>query len=219
MVVILMGIFIPLLMLIASYLIGAIPFGLLLGKLKGVDIRKYGSHNIGATNALRTLGTLSGFLVFVLDFVKGGLFVFLTKYVIIWNNDFFILQIHPLFYGLSAFIGHLFPIYLKFKGGKGISCFSGIIFAYAWPMGLCGLVGFALTVIITRYVSLASTIAGICLFLSFPIFCPNDYYLLGYLVIGYTLVIIKHLPNYKRLLSGKENKINLFKNKNKQEPK
>lgn len=208
-----MNFFIPILMLVSSYLIGAIPFGLLIGKLKGIDIRNYGSHNIGATNALRTLGTGWGLLVFLLDFLKGALFVFITKYLMQSEMTSFAINPHPLIFGMLAILGHLFPVYLKFKGGKGISCTAGVMIAYSWKVSLFGLLAFIIVVAITRYVSLGSTSAALALFVGYAIFCPTDYYLLAFLLIVLIFVVIKHLPNYKRLIKGTENKISFKKKK------
>lgn len=206
-----MGTILPILLLISAYLIGSIPFGVLIGKLKGIDIRNTGSHNIGATNALRTLGTKYGLLVFVLDFIKGGLLVFLTKYIINYQSDFFTLTIHPLFYGLAAVLGHLFPIYIGFKGGKGVATVAGIVTAYAWPFTIIAILGFIIVVAITRYVSLGSTIAGIILIICWAIFARDDLYLLLFLTITVGFAIIKHIPNYKRIIAGTENKFSFKK--------
>ena len=112
-----MGTFVPILMMLLSYLVGSIPVGYLIGKSKGIDIRSYGSHNIGATNASRTLGKGYGFIVFLLDFFKAGIFVIISKYLFNYQDDFFTIHIHPLIYGTLAILGHLFPIFLKFKVG------------------------------------------------------------------------------------------------------
>lgn len=208
-----MGTIIPILMIILSYLVGSIPFGYLIGKLKGVDIRNCGSRNIGATNAMRTLGTAWGILVWFLDMMKASVFVIITLYIFHYQNDFFTLEIHPLVYGMCGSLGHLFPIYLKFKGGKGVSCFIGVVLVYSWPHALLCLGIFALIVIITRYVSLGSCIATVSLFISYLIY-PNveiEFILFG--VIAGTLLIIKHIPNIKRLINGTENKITINKNK------
>lgn len=208
-----MGTLIPILLLILAYLIGSIPFGVVIGKIRGIDIRNHGSHNIGATNALRTLGTKWGIVVFLLDFIKGGLFVFLTKYVIDYQSDFFTITIHPLVYGTASTLGHLFPIYLKFKGGKGVSSVAGAMTAYFWPFTVIAIIGFIIVVAITRYVSLGSTAAGILLFICYLIFARCDFYLLAFLLICVTIALIKHIPNYKRIIKGEENKLSFKKKK------
>lgn len=213
-----MGILCPILMMIASYLIGSIPFGYLIGKWRGVDIRNKGSHNIGATNALRTLGTKWGFLVYLLDALKGACFVLISTYAFDYRDPFFVLQIHPLVYGMLAILGHLFPVYLKFKGGKGISCLSGVIIAYSWPLALFSFVIFVIVVTTTRYVSLASIITSISLIVGYFILDPlipgfHDNFFLATLFIANGLVIFKHRSNIVRLVQGNENKISFHKKK------
>lgn len=206
-----MGTILPILMIISSYLIGSIPFGYLVGKLRGVDITKKGSHNIGATNAFRTLGPLFGLLTWLLDMLKASLFVIITCYIIRYDSDFFTLKIHPLIYGMAGAIGHLFPIYLKFKGGKGVSCFIGILFAYSWPHGLLCISIFFIIVLFTRYVSLGSCVAAISLNISFLIYPYVEIEFIIFSIVAATLLIIKHIPNIKRLLKGTENKISISK--------
>ncbi len=208
-----MGTFIPILMIFVSYLTGSIPFGLLIGKLKGVDIRAYGSHNIGATNVFRTLGPWYGVLVFFLDALKSGIFIILFKYIIPWNDPFFTLQIHPLIYGGAAIIGHLFPIYLKFRGGKGISCFAGVMLTYSISLSAVALLTFILVVVITRIVSISSILASLALIIMYFVLRMNDIYLLAFISIMFVLVLIKHRSNIVRLFKGTENKITIKKKK------
>lgn len=212
-----MGNILPILMLILAYLFGSIPFGLIVGKTKGIDIREHGSHNIGATNASRTLGPFFGLLVFILDFIKGGFFVLISKLLIQSNSDLFTLNIHPLYYGLAAFLGHLYPIFIKFKGGKGISTVAGILAVYNLPMFLLALVFFFTFVLITKYVSIASTSCAVSLYVSFIIFKIDDINLFIFCIIATLFVVIKHIPNYKRLINRTENKMYLIKNKKKSE--
>ena len=110
-------------LLIIAYLLGSIPWALIIGKLvKGIDIREYGSKNMGATNTLRVLGVKWGILVFVLDALKGAIIVAIMKYNF-FNFDYtlFSFVINPLFYGIAAFLGHLFPIYTSFKGNNKLN--------------------------------------------------------------------------------------------------
>ena len=212
-----MGTFIPILMLICAYLLGSVPFGLLVGKLRKIDIREYGSHNIGATNASRTLGAKLGLLVFLLDFLKGSCFVFIARLLIESDSSLFTLKIHPLFYGLAAVLGHIFPIFLKFKGGKGISTIGGVLLAYNYLFLIVAVIFFFTVVLITKYVSLGSTSCALALFVSYFLFSPNDYYMLGFCIIVSALAVIKHIPNYKRLIKKCENKTYLIKKKKKSE--
>lgn len=212
-----MGNIIPIVMLIFAYLFGSIPFGVIVGKFKGIDIREHGSHNIGATNASRTLGPIFGLIVFILDFIKGGFFVLVSKILIQSNSELFTLNLHPLYYGLAAFLGHLYPIFIKFKGGKGISTVAGILAVYNLPMFLLAVAFFFTFVIITKYVSVASTSCALSLYISFIVFRINDLNLFIFCIIVTILVVIKHIPNYKRLINHTENKMYLINNKKKSE--
>ena len=139
---------------VAAYLIGAIPFGFLIGKLNGVDIRKVGSGNIGATNVTRSVGKTAGKICFGCDFLKGLLPVLLTG-LFLPQYPWLTLAV-----GLATLLGHIFPVYLKFKGGKGVATAAGVAMAMApWPL-LIGLAVWAGTFLATRYVSLASIVAA-----------------------------------------------------------
>lgn len=206
-----MGTLIPILAMILAYLVGSIPFGLIIGKLKGIDIREKGSRNIGATNVFRTIGPWYGGLVFLLDALKSAIFVIFFKYIFLWNDPFFTLQIHPLIYGGLAILGHLFPIYLKFKGGKGISCFAGVMLSYSIPISLIALFTFIIVLFITKIVSISSILSSFSLIIAYFIIGKTDFYLLGFISIMFILVIIKHRSNIVRLFKGTENKIHIKK--------
>lgn len=206
-----MGTLIPILAMILAYLVGSIPFGLIIGKLKGIDIREKGSHNIGATNVFRTIGPWYGGLVFLLDALKSAIFIIFFKYIFLWNDPFFTLQIHPLIYGGLAILGHLFPIYLKFKGGKGISCFAGVMLSYSIPISLIALFTFIIVLFITKIVSISSILSSLSLIIAYFIIGKTDFYLLGFISIMFILVIIKHRSNIVRLFKGTENKIHIKK--------
>lgn len=206
-----MGTLIPIFAMILAYLVGSIPFGLIIGKLKGIDIREKGSHNIGATNVFRTIGPWYGGLVFLLDALKSAIFVIFFKYIFLWNDPFFTLQIHPLIYGGLAILGHLFPIYLKFKGGKGISCFAGVMLSYSIPISLIALFTFIIVLFITKIVSISSILSSLSLIIAYFIIGKTDFYLLGFISIMFILVIIKHRSNIVRLFKGTENKIHIKK--------
>ena len=122
-----MKIFVGVLFLILSYLVGSSPWGFIFGKLHGIDLRTVGSKNIGATNTGRILGKKYAIFVYILDMLKGFIFVFLYRYKII-PAEWCILN--PMLYGLFAVLGHTFPIYIGFKGGKSVSCGSGAIAGY-----------------------------------------------------------------------------------------
>lgn len=218
------------LLLLCSYLIGSIPFGLVIGKLiKKTDIRKQGSKNIGATNAVRVLGIKLGAFVFLLDVLKGLLIMIIAKILIttgIWENGskFFIG-----YYGLAAVIGHCFSIYLKFSGGKAIATSIGVVLFLTPAVGIFGLLVFITIFLIWGYISLASTsgavaivLSSIILFLVKPDF-SNSVFLNGFLpifslenliiyLIFLTIIVYKHRGNYKRLINGTESRF-LHKNK------
>ncbi len=193
-----------------AYLLGSIPVGWLIANIfYHKDIRQEGSGNIGATNALRIFGTKIGILVLLLDMLKGIMAVLIAKQVIPGA--------HPLvsIAGLVAILGHIFPVWLKFRGGKGVATAAGVFAALA-PLGLLiGLLSFILVLWRTRYVSLGSIIAamvfGVSTFwmeLSKPMPDVALMILVGFIV---TMIISKHKSNIQRLLRGEENKISFSK--------
>jgi glycerol-3-phosphate acyltransferase PlsY len=186
------------LLLFSFYLLGSIPFGVLFAKMKGVDPRKGGSGNIGATNVMRTAGKTMGLLTLISDLLKGGIPAFVGKslYGPEWGFLF----------GLCAFFGHLFPAFLKFKGGKGVATATGLYLVLT-PLPLALSLGvFAIVLLLTRRVSLGS-ISGA---LSMPCFL---YLNLGTKTLFYfslllsSFIIIRHFSNVKRLIAGQEPRI------------
>ena len=207
-----------------SYLVGAIPWGYLIGKRNGVDIRKLGSKNIGATNVTRVIGKWSGKLCFLLDFLKGFIPVLvvtiLCKEEIIEDN-YHIMQMVA---ALSAILGHIFPVYLWFRGGKGVSTAGGALLALApYSFGIAGIV-WVMIYLLSRYVSLASitaaTVLPICATLISwlrPDLYYHSPYVLGFLYFISVMAILKHSANIKRLLNGTENRFAKKKYKDKEE--
>lgn len=199
-------------LLIASYLIGAIPFGVLIGRLKGKDIRKQGSGNIGSTNAVRVLGKKLGLLSAFCDIFKGAviiLIVYLLEALNIWYNPFVINgdSLYAL-YGLAAIIGHCFSIYLKFKGGKAVATSLGVLIVVMPLTAVAALIGFAIVLYLTGYVSLSSTAATLSAFLTAWLvygLIYNVYFSCIVISLFALIIIVKHIPNYKRLLNGTEN--------------
>ncbi|HMP76660.1 MAG TPA: glycerol-3-phosphate 1-O-acyltransferase PlsY [Kiritimatiellia bacterium] len=192
----------------ASYLLGAIPFGLLLGKLKGIDVRTVGSKNIGATNVLRSVGKPWGIATFVLDALKG----FLPALVFpgaanALGAEFQTLELARLVGGAAAILGHNFPVYLGFKGGKGVATSAGALLGIApWAVAV-GLAVWALFFFTLRYVSLASIVAA----LSVPVVAWWQYRDAGLatpiaLTILAVLIILRHRANIRRLLNGTEHR-------------
>ncbi|MDD5697510.1 MAG: glycerol-3-phosphate 1-O-acyltransferase PlsY [Victivallaceae bacterium] len=196
-----------------SYLIGAIPWGYLIGRRHGVDIRTRGSRNIGATNVTRVIGKWSGRLCFGLDFLKGFLPVLvvtiLCKQRIITDHY----HVTQMLAALSATLGHMFPVYLGFRGGKGVATASGAVLALApYSFVIAGIVWVAVY-LLSRYVSLASIAAAaifpICatlITLLKPGLYYHSWYVVGFLYLIAALTILRHAGNIKRLLKGTENK-------------
>lgn len=188
-----------------SYLLGAIPFGYLAGKLlKGIDIRKYGSGNLGATNVYRTVGKISGIFVLLLDIGKGLLAVRLASCLVL-DNLIVDRELILIITGLCAVIGHNWPIYLKFKGGKGVATSVGVFIGLA-PLAMLICIGlFVAIVAIWRYISLGSIIIACCLPLLLYYYNYGTYLLIFSILVG-IFIILRHTSNIKRLISGTENK-------------
>ncbi|NQT29573.1 MAG: glycerol-3-phosphate 1-O-acyltransferase PlsY [Candidatus Saganbacteria bacterium] len=185
--------------IILGYLIGSIPFGFLVAKLWKVDIRKAGSGNIGATNVFRTLGPFPAGVVFALDLAKGTIPVLLAQQVT--TNPWLILLA-----GIAAILGHTFPIFLKFKGGRGSATGLGVLLGVAPGIFLGAVILVALIILITRYVSLASITVPILVTVAFYVLKqPWPYTLVSGLVSVF--IIIRHIPNIKRLINKTEPKI------------
>ena len=188
-----------LILLGCAYFFGAIPFGLLIGKIKGVDIRTVGSGNIGATNVQRTLGWLPAFFSFLLDFAKGAVPVILA---LILGLD----KWQAAAVGAVVVIGHCWSVFLLFKGGKGISTMFSVIMALDWRLGLALLIVWLLIIVLYRYVSLASIIGASIMPFGFLV-VTFDLPLFGVMVVIGAVAVLRHTENIKRLLSGTENKL------------
>ena len=186
-----------------AYLIGAIPFGFLIGKMRGGDVRTVGSKNIGATNVYRTVGHKWGFLAFFCDFLKGFLpACFAIRYV---STSTFNLNL-PVLVGLAAVIGHTLTVFMKFRGGKGVATAFGMMVALATYPALLAFAVFVVTVWISHYISLGSMLAAATLAVlvwAFP--CLLAVRIIAVLVAVF--VIVKHKSNIQRLVKGCENKI------------
>lgn len=187
-------------LLIASYLLGAIPFGLLLGKRAGIDVRAAGSGNIGATNVARTAGKKLGLLTLALDAAKGAAPPLVARYALGLGPD------AAVYAGLAAVVGHVFPVYLKFRGGKGVATAAGMFAAVA-PLALgVGLVAFGLGYAIARAVSVGSLLGAAALLTALVLGgAPPTTAIAGGVVVA--LIVIRHVENLKRLVSGRENRL------------
>ena len=185
---------------VVSYLIGSIPNGLILGKLLwNVDLREHGSHNIGATNAWRTLGKGPGFLIFLLDLLKGVIGVYLGS---IWGGTPLALVLG----GIFAIIGHSWSLFLRGKGGKGVATGLGVI-AMLMPVPTIIVFLLWLTIVyLTGYVSLGSIVAAAMVpILAWAFSAPKE--VIGFGLIAAIFIIYRHKANVGRLLNGTESKI------------
>ena len=202
------------LLLIIGYFIGNIETGYIFGKIHKMDIRNYGSGNAGATNTLRVLGAKAGLVVFLGDFCKSLIPCLVVRFI--FRDNISLSYIYMLYIGLGVVLGHNFPFYLGFKGGKGVASTAGIIMALDIRIAVVCLIVFIITVAITRYVSLGSIFVMIILigmshfFVKFSYgfgegASPMELRLLT-AAIG-LLSIFMHRANIKRLLGGTENKI------------
>lgn len=184
--------------LFLSYLIGSISFALIIGNLfYKTDIRGYGSGNLGATNVYRVLGKKAGLIVAIADLLKGTFACLLPQ---ILNS-----AVNPIICGLLAILGHVFPVFAGFKGGKAVATATGVLL-FLTPFGtLTGFVVFLLTLILSKYVSLSSMLAGIAIFIYSLIF--EDKVIIALSLFISVLVIILHRQNIKRLRRGTESKL------------
>jgi glycerol-3-phosphate acyltransferase PlsY len=185
---------------VAAYLFGAIPFGLLVAKSRGVDIRTQGSGNIGATNVFRVIGKGWGIFTFVLDALKGFIPAFVFPRLAGLETDWGVL------FGIVAILGHSFPVYLKFKGGKGVATSAGMLLGVAPIAVLVGFVCWVLCMVFLRIVSLSSIVASIAVAVTVWVLDPDELLVNLSLTILAVLVIWLHRGNIRRLLNGTENR-------------
>ncbi len=185
---------------IAGYLIGSIPNGLIIGKIMyGIDLRDYGSKNIGATNAFRTLGIWPAFWVFLTDALKGVLGVLIGQFYV--GTPAALLA-----GGIASITGHNWSLFLNFKGGRGVATGLGVITVLVPSITGVVLLVWSVIVYLTRYVSLASVVAAM-LVPVLMLIMHKDYELLLFGILAAVFVVVRHIPNIKRLLKGEELKI------------
>lgn len=181
-----------------AYLLGSIPFGVVITRMMGLgDLRQIGSGNIGATNVLRTGNKPAAAATLILDAAKGGIAVLIARAMV--GEDAAQLA------ALASFLGHLFPVWLGFKGGKGVATFLGILLALVWPIGLMACATWAVTAAVTR-ISSVSALAASALTPGFLAFADHTDAVLLTLVLA-ALVWIRHTANIRRLRDGTEPKI------------
>jgi glycerol-3-phosphate acyltransferase PlsY len=206
-----MGIF--LILLLISYLLGSVPFGYIVSKMKGVDITKVGSKNIGMANVFRNVGPVYGVIVLFLDAFKG----FLPTFMAI---NYKLLDYQVLMIGLASIIGHSFSVFLRFKGGKGVATSFGVFLAISPIISVIGLIIWIISVLITRYSSLGSILAAFVVFVisssylifnfNFNIFMSeykgSKIFLISLIIVSF-IILAKHRDNFIRIIQGKENKL------------
>ncbi|HEY48763.1 MAG TPA: glycerol-3-phosphate 1-O-acyltransferase PlsY [Dehalococcoidia bacterium] len=191
---------------VGSYLIGSIPFGLVLGRLKGVDVRAYGSGKTGTTNVLRTLGTRYAALALAGDIIKGVAAILLARYILESHTG-------EMAAGFAAIAGHDWSIFIKFGGGRGVATSGGALFAMAMPAPMVAVacIGFFILVVaLSRYASLGSLLGSLGAVAMMGAFLALDWVPWQYLVyvgVAVALIVFQHRDNITRLLSGKESKV------------
>lgn len=203
--------------LISAYLFGSIPTAVWIGlAFFDIDVREYGSGNAGATNTFRVLGKKAGIPVMFFDILKGWTATNLAYFIgvsttgpynsITYTN-------YALALGIAAVMGHLFPVFAGFRGGKGIATLFGMILAIHLQAALLCVIVFILVLLITRYVSLSSIVAGFSYTIGVTFVFPSNKSVVIYGMCMFLLILITHQKNIERLIRGKESKVNLFKKK------
>ena len=182
-----------------SYLSGSIPFGLILTKFfLNKDLRKIGSKNIGATNVLRTGNKLIAGLTLMFDIAKGVIPILLTKE---YFTDLVYLS------SLAAFLGHIFPVWLKFKGGKGVATYLGIMFVLSFKLSFIFCISWIIISLVTKYSSLSSIMSALIIFIFS--FLNNNFELTSYLFVTFIIILYTHRQNIVRIKNKSEDKIKL----------
>ena len=198
-------IFLTILVAVVSYLLGCFSTGITISRLQGVDIRKHGSKNTGASNVLRVLGLKSGVLTFIGDIIKASIAVWLGYFVL--GDAFGIERFGMMVGGLFAVIGHNWPVYYGFKGGKGVACSAAVIFFVDVLCALPAIVVAIATIAITKYISLGSMLLMGVYMVLMCIVHWGAWPLCLFTVILFVLCVWRHRANVSRLLNGTENKI------------
>ena len=203
------------LLIILAYLIGSVPTALIISKrFFDIDIRDYGSGNMGATNTFRVLGSKYGSIVMVADMLKGmaavGLFNFLPHYL---HNELDRTNL-MIGLGLAAVLGHIFPIWAQFRGGKGVATLFGMILAIQPIIAVCCIAVFISVLFLTRYISLSSILAGVALPICVLwIYNEQEVFYRVFAVAVACLVVLTHQKNISRLLKGNESRVPILKHR------
>jgi len=188
------------LLCVFAFFCGAVPFGFIAGRRKGIDLREHGSKNIGATNTLRVLGKTAGITVLLLDAVKGLIPVLIAQYA---------LHLPPLYQvgvGLAAVLGHIYSPFVRFKGGKGVATTLGVLIGLNPVIAAISFGVFFATVWLTKYVSLGSILGAVTQAILFFVFPHEGYALPAFGVLVAVFVVARHRANIGRLLAGTESK-------------
>jgi glycerol-3-phosphate acyltransferase PlsY len=216
-----MSLLMTILMVFAAYLLGSIPSSVWYGiGYLGIDVRKFGSKNAGATNTFRVLGKRAGTVVMLIDVLKGWtatlLALLLYYFGIIGDEQVLTYQF---MFGIAAIIGHIFPVYVNFKGGKGVATLLGMVLAIHPELALLCITIFILTLIASQYVSLSSILATLAfpVLLLLGVFGKPEVSLVIFGFVMFLMVVFTHQKNIVRLLNGSESRIKLFARKNKEE--
>ena len=188
------------LIIIISYLFGSIPFGLILTKtFIGKDIRKIGSGNIGATNVLRSGNKIIGYLTLALDILKAVVPILFVNFY--YNDQLYLAS-------LSVFIGHVFPLWLKFKGGKGVATYVGILFCLNYLSGIVFCITWLLIFFIFKYSSLSSIVSSFCITIFQYFFISDPFYYFYFIM--FIMIFYTHRENIKRLINKTESKTKIY---------
>lgn len=191
-----------LLPVLLAYLLGSIPSALWIGKIfYNTDVRTKGSGNLGATNTFRVLGSTAGLIVTVLDILKGTAATLIPLYIDT--------NIHPLVFGLIAVVGHMYPVFAKFKGGKAVATSGGFLLGYQWPLFIVAVAVLLLALKITKMVSLSSMILAVVAVIYAIIYAVNtgDYPFLAVILVLAAFIFYRHRANIARIRAGTEPKI------------
>lgn len=204
-------------LIIIAYLLGSIPTALIVSKrFFGIDIRDYGSGNMGATNTFRVLGSKFGTIVMVVDILKGMAAVGLFKLIPFYVNDEFARTNFMLGLGMAAVVGHIFPVFANFKGGKGVATLFGMILAIQPIIAICCVGVFILVLFMTRYVSLSSILASIMLPICVLWIWNDDvvFYRIFAVAVA-AMVVLTHQKNIGRIIRGVESRVPILKHRDK----
>jgi len=191
--------------IILGYAFGCFQTGYFLGRKRyGVDVRDYGSHNSGTTNTIRVLGKKAGYIVFFGDALKAVFAIWLVRYLIFPGDAY--RNILEMITGLGVVLGHNYPFYMNFKGGKGIAATGGVMFALHWPMALIAFIVFLIGFFVTRYVSVGSLAMSAIFPFMILYFYHGDMRMFFLAIIFTALAWWRHRENIGRLINGTENK-------------